>query len=153
MCNFLFFIEHKNFVRTKYLQTDSPIVNGEVEQQYTAFQVATAVTLVAGIYQLLMSFLRLGTLASLLSKPLVNAFTTAAAVHVLVSQMKDLFGLIVPRYSGAFKIILTLMDICKQIPQSNTTTVIISAIVMLFMIFMNEFLKVCLTFLFKNKNF
>lgn len=129
------------------------MLNGDDNEpviEYTAFQVATAVTMVAGIYQLLMSFLRLGTLASLLSKPLVNAFTTAAAVHVLVSQMKDLFGVTVPRYSGAFKIILTLIDICKQIPQSNTTTVVVSAVVMLFMIFMNEFLKVCIKFTLKS---
>lgn len=126
------------------LQTESLIATDDPpDVQYTPFQVATAVTMVAGIYQLVMSFFRLGTLASLLSKPLVNAFTTAAAIHVLVSQMKDLFGVTVPRFNGAFKIILTVIEICKQIPQSNVTTVIVSAIVMLFMIFMNEFLKVC----------
>lgn len=89
-----------------------------------------------------MCFLRLGTLASLLSKPLVNAFTTAAAVHVLVSQMKDLFGLQVPRYNGAFKLVLTTIDIIKKIAESNVTTIIVSLTVMGFMIFMNEYVKV-----------
>lgn len=76
-----------------------------------------------------MSFFRLGSLAALLSEPLVNGFTTGAAVHVTVSQLKgrkksntfhhsyffhiifsllrfkDLFGIKIPRHKGAFKII------------------------------------------------
>lgn len=55
--------------------------------------------------QILMSFFRLGSLAALLSEPLVNGFTTGAAVHVTVSQIKDLFGIHIPRHKGAFKII------------------------------------------------
>lgn len=55
--------------------------------------------------QILMYFFRLGSLSSLLSDPLVNGFTTGAAVHVTVSQLKDLFGVKIPRHKGAFKII------------------------------------------------
>lgn len=52
-----------------------------------------------------MSFFRLGSLSALLSEPLVNGFTTGAAVHVTVSQLKDLFGIQIPRHKGAFKIV------------------------------------------------
>lgn len=52
-----------------------------------------------------MSFLRLGNLSSLLSDPLINGFTTGAAVHVTVSQLKDLFGIKIPRHKGVFKTI------------------------------------------------
>lgn len=52
-----------------------------------------------------MSFFRLGNLAALLSEPLVNGFTTGAAVHVTVSQLKDLFGVAIPRRKGAFKVV------------------------------------------------
>lgn len=52
-----------------------------------------------------MSLLRLGSLSSLLSEPLINGFTTGAAVHVSVSQLNDLFGIKIPRYKGAFKIL------------------------------------------------
>lgn len=45
---------------------------------YTPFQVATAVTMMTGFYQLIMCILRLGALSSLLSEALVNGFTTAA---------------------------------------------------------------------------
>lgn len=72
---------------------------------YTPLQVVTAVSLVVGIYQLLLCFFQLGTLASLLSEPLVNGFTTAAACHVIISQTKDLLGIHIPKHKGAFKII------------------------------------------------
>lgn len=52
-----------------------------------------------------MAFFRLGNLAALLSEPLVNGFTTGAAVHVTVSQLKDLFGVKIPRRKGAFKVV------------------------------------------------
>lgn len=45
---------------------------------YSPIQVATAVTMMTGFYQLLMCVLRLGALSSLLSEALVNGFTTAA---------------------------------------------------------------------------
>jgi solute carrier family 26, other len=53
---------------------------------YTPFQVATAVTMMTGFYQLIMCILRLGALSSLLSEALVNGFTTAAG------RVKKLFG-------------------------------------------------------------
>lgn len=56
-----------------------------------------------------MSFFRLGNLAALLSEPLVNGFTTGAAVHVTVSQLKDLFGVKIPRQKGAFKVIYVMI--------------------------------------------
>lgn len=49
--------------------------------------------------------LRLGSLTALLSEPLVSAFTTGAAIHVVMSQMKDIFGIKLPRRTGAFKLV------------------------------------------------
>lgn len=92
--------------------------------------------------QILMCFLRLGSLASLLSDPLINGFTTGAAVHVTVSQLKDLFGVKIPRHKGAFKIVKTVIDCFYQIPNANLKTVIVSLTVIIFMIFMNEIAKV-----------
>ena len=54
--------------------------------------------------QLLMGVLQLGWLAVYLSEPLVSGFTTGAAVHVLTSQIRHVFGLSVTRFTGAFKL-------------------------------------------------
>lgn len=48
---------------------------------------------------------RLGIVTTLLSETLVNSFTTAAAVYVLISQIKDLLGLKLPKQKGHFKLI------------------------------------------------
>lgn len=49
---------------------------------------------------------RLGVMSSLLSEALVSGFVTGATIHVLTSQLKDLFGLTVAKYKGNFKVVL-----------------------------------------------
>lgn len=56
---------------------------------------------------------RLGIVSTLLSESLVNSFTTAAAVYVLISQIKDLLGLKLPKQKGYFKLIF--VSKCKNI--------------------------------------
>lgn len=53
-----------------------------------------------------MHVLRLGVISTLLSDTLVSGFTTAAAIHVLTSQIKDLFGLDLQKRTGIFKIVM-----------------------------------------------
>ena len=108
---------------------------------YSPFQVATAVSMVCGIYQLIMCVLRLGILSSLLSEALVNGFTTAAAVHVLTSQIKDVLGLSLPRHKGAFKILLSFRDIIMNLSNVNMNAVYISIVCIAILVFSNEFLK------------
>lgn len=115
----------------------------EGQETFTPVQVATATAIMSGFIQLIMSFLRLGTLASLLSTPLINGFTTAAAIHVIMSQVKDIFGVSIPRYKGAFKIVYSLIDMVKEVPSSNLMAIKVSAVVIVFMVIMNEFLKPC----------
>lgn len=88
-----------------------------------------------------MGFFRLGTLASLLSDPLVNGFTTGAAIHVVTSQLKDVFGVTVPRYKGAFKIVFTVVDVIKSVPQTNVAALIFCVSILIFMTISNEFIK------------
>lgn len=89
----------------KTLNMETTTLISVADDNFTPIQVVTAAAFMCGVHQILMSFLRLGSLASLLSEPLVNGFTTGAAVHVTVSQLKDLFGIQIPRHKGAFKII------------------------------------------------
>ena len=68
---------------------NATLTEAEIESvyNYTPFQVATAVTMMTGIYQLLMCVLRLGALSSLLSEALVNGFTTAAGMNTGISNL------------------------------------------------------------------
>ena len=62
-------------------------------------QVVTSLCLLAGIWQTAFSLLGLGKLSWILSDVLVSGYTTAAAIHVVVSQLKGVFG-ITPAPSG-----------------------------------------------------
>lgn len=55
--------------------------------------------LMIGCLQLLFSFLRLGFLVNFLSHPVLTGFTSAAAIIIAISQLKDLLGFSIPRFS------------------------------------------------------
>lgn len=122
--------------------TENGTFISDTSHQYSPVEIATAVTFTVAVIQLGMYVLRLGIISSLLADSLVSGFTTAAAVHVFTSQIRDLFGLgDLPRRKGAFKLILTYVDIFNNFNDINTTAVILSCITILALIFNNEVLK------------
>ena len=111
------------------------------EEQYSNIQVGMATAMMVGFFQLLMYVFRLGTLASLLSEPLTNGFTTAAAFHVISSLLKDLVGIKIPTHQGAFKIIFTVRDVFMNLSNANITTLCVSGVSLAFLFLMNELVK------------
>lgn len=141
---FIFILIQKGLSKTfqfQFLKSSNDTASELETPIYSPLEVVTALTFLVGLYHIIMAALKLGTLSSLLSEPLVNGFTTAAAIHVITSQTKDLFGIAIPRHSGAFKIIFTIRDLFKQLSDANLTAVYISLLVIIFMIIMNEFVK------------
>lgn len=84
---------------------------------------------------------RLGILSFLLSETLVSGFTTAAAIHVLTSQLKDIFGLTLPSIKGNFKLIKTYIELFKLLPEANQVAMMLSVITIVVLIVNNEWLK------------
>ncbi|MGB3801745.1 MAG: sulfate permease [Lewinella sp.] len=58
---------------------------------------ALLLSALTGLIQLAFGMLRLGGLVSLLSRPVLSGFVSAAAVLIVASQLKSLFGLDMPR--------------------------------------------------------
>ncbi|CAH1101026.1 unnamed protein product [Psylliodes chrysocephalus] len=108
---------------------------------YSPTQVASALSLVVALVQLLMFILRLGAVSVLLSDTLVSGFTTGAAIQVFVSQLKDLLGIKLPDLKGYFVTIKTLQTLIEKIQETNYATLTISAIVILILIINVQFLK------------
>lgn len=92
--------------------------------------VASSVSFLAGIMQLAMGVFQVGFVVMYLSDTLVSGFTTAAAVHILVSQLKFVLGLTVPGISGPLAIISTLEIIFNKITSTNVCDVVISLVIM-----------------------
>lgn len=63
--------------------------------QFLAYSVLLALTV--GTFQFLLGALRLGLVVNLLSHPVVNGFTNAAAIIIATSQLSKLFGVYVDK--------------------------------------------------------
>lgn len=108
---------------------------------YSPLQVLSVLTLAVGVLQIIMWIMRLGAVSTLLSEPLVSGFTTAASFHVLSSQLKDLFGIKLPKLGSNYKVVFTAIEIVKNMPNANWTAFAISALACTIIALNNEVLK------------
>ncbi|XP_077356163.1 chloride anion exchanger-like isoform X1 [Festucalex cinctus] len=100
--------------------------------------VASSLTFLVGLMQLAMGILQVGFVVMYLSDTLVSGFTTAAAIHILVSQLKFVLGLQVPGISGPLSIIYTLEVIFNKIESTNVCDVVISLVIMVVVFVVKE---------------
>uniref|UniRef100_A0A3Q2GI58 Solute carrier family 26 member 3 n=1 Tax=Cyprinodon variegatus TaxID=28743 RepID=A0A3Q2GI58_CYPVA len=96
--------------------------------------VASSMTFLMGIFQLAMGVLQVGFIVVYLSETLVSGFTTAAAVHILVSQLKFVLGLTVPGISGP----LSIIYIFVQITSTNICDLVMSIVIMVVVFIVKE---------------
>ncbi|GCB60614.1 hypothetical protein scyTo_0006892 [Scyliorhinus torazame] len=117
------------------------VTDGETDMNSTLFPtemskedrqvwVAASVTFLTGIFQLGLGLLQVGFIVIYLSDPMISGFTTAAAIHVLVSQLKFVLQLSVPGFSGPLSVIYTLKYIINHITETNIADLVISLIIM-----------------------
>lgn len=119
----------------------SQVTPSALQQPYTPIEVATAVTLVVGLVQVVMYVFRLGAVCTILSETLVSGFTAGAAVHVVTSQMKELLGLRMENHNGLFQIVLTYYDIGNRVGSVNYATVAVSCFTVALLLSYNVYLK------------
>ena len=104
--------------------------------------VACAVSLIAGIIQILMGFLNLGIVSSFMSMSFVGGFMTGAAFHIATSQVPSLFGVKLIKISGTGKIPLTLIELLKNITSVNIAEVLLAVLCITILIVMKEIINV-----------
>ncbi|VDM52517.1 unnamed protein product [Angiostrongylus costaricensis] len=81
-----------------------------IANRYEAIEVTTALTLTIGLIQIIVAILGLDFVSTYFSEQLVAGFTTGAAVHVLVTQLKDITGIYgTPRRFGFANAILVIL--------------------------------------------
>ncbi|XP_037101711.1 solute carrier family 26 member 6-like isoform X2 [Syngnathus acus] len=101
-------------------------------------RVATAVTLLTGLFQILLGVVRFGFVVTYLSEPLVRGYTTGAAIHVIVSQLKYTFGINPLRYSGPLSLLYTVLEIFYLVPQTNIGTLVVSIVSIIALVLAKE---------------
>ena len=79
----------------------SQIANPDTETA-TYIQLVILCGLLIGLGQTILGVFRLGFLVSFISHPVIVGFTSAAAIIIIVSQLKDLLGFPIPRFSHLY---------------------------------------------------
>ncbi|XP_066502074.1 sulfate anion transporter 1 [Hoplias malabaricus] len=103
-------------------------LNMECGKECYAISIAAALTFLAGIYQVLMAVFRLGFVSVYLSAPMLDGFATGASCTILTVQAKYLLGLKIPRHQGYGTVVVTWINIFKNIHKTNFCDMITSAI-------------------------
>lgn len=81
-------------------------------QEYVMYAIILAFTV--GLFQLLLGVVRMGLIINLLSHPVVNGFTNAAAIIIATSQLSKMFGVYVDsgahHYETIYNVIVSAID-------------------------------------------
>ncbi|NXS14221.1 S26A6 protein, partial [Neodrepanis coruscans] len=101
-------------------------------------ELVATITVLTGIFQVALGLLQFGFVVTYLSDPLVRGYTTASSVHVLVSQLKNVFGVSVDEHSGPLSLFMTVIDICKKLPKTNVGTLVTAIIAMVAIFIVKE---------------
>ncbi|XP_007557755.1 solute carrier family 26 member 6-like [Poecilia formosa] len=115
----------------------SEIVNLAARDSYRV-QVACSLTVLSGIFQLLLGLVKFGFMVTYLSEPLIRGYTTASACHVCISQLKYLFGVKPARFVGPFALVYTLVEICRLLPQTKIPELVVSLVALAVLIIVKE---------------
>ncbi|GFO31479.1 sodium-independent sulfate anion transporter [Plakobranchus ocellatus] len=76
---------------------------------------AILLTLLSGVIELTMGVLQLGILVNYISYPVINAFTSAAAISIAVGQLKTVLGL----KDVSREFLHQVYDICRKVPETR----------------------------------
>uniref|UniRef100_A0A8C5DFU7 Solute carrier family 26 member 6-like n=1 Tax=Gouania willdenowi TaxID=441366 RepID=A0A8C5DFU7_GOUWI len=118
--------------------TNSSMVDTTVRDA-ERIKVAAAVTFLSGIFQVIvLGLVQFGFVVTYLSEPLVRGYTTGAAIHVIVSQLKYTFGINPVRHSGPLALIYTVIELCYLLPQTNIGTLVVSIVAIVGLILAKE---------------
>uniref|UniRef100_A0A8C5X436 Solute carrier family 26 member 6 n=1 Tax=Malurus cyaneus samueli TaxID=2593467 RepID=A0A8C5X436_9PASS len=90
-------VPSENFLES--VNGSNATVNEELRDA-TRVELVATITVLTGIFQVALGLLQFGFVVTYLSDPLVRGYTTAASVHVLVSQLKNVFGVSQGEQSG-----------------------------------------------------
>uniref|UniRef100_A0A8B9G095 Solute carrier family 26 member 1 n=1 Tax=Amazona collaria TaxID=241587 RepID=A0A8B9G095_9PSIT len=99
---------------------------------------AESLTFVAGVYQVLMGIFRLGFISMYLSEAVLDGFATGASLTILTAQVKYLIGIKIPRSQGHGMLVITWINVFRNISQANICDVITSAICILVLVTAKE---------------
>ncbi|XP_067323202.1 testis anion transporter 1 [Anolis sagrei] len=88
-------------------------------------------TFLVGMIQILLGVFGLGFVTTYVSESLMNAYLTAAALHVIMSQFSFIFGIAIDFHSGPLAFFYNLAYYCMGLPKANSTSILLFLLSML----------------------
>jgi SulP family sulfate permease len=101
------------------LMIANTLTNLAPETSEQAIEYAVNLSLLTGFFLLIFSVFRLGKLTNFISKPVINGFTTASVIVIIVSQLHLILG--IEKLNG-----LSFSDLFSQIYDANTIVIFLS---------------------------
>ncbi|KFV59909.1 Testis anion transporter 1, partial [Tyto alba] len=90
-----------------------------------ALTLTASVTFLTGVIQLLLGCFCLGFVTSYVPKTLIDAYLTAAALHVIVSQFSFIFDIVLDFHKGPLGIFYNLFRFLLVLPKANATSILL----------------------------
>ncbi|XP_016311060.1 pendrin-like [Sinocyclocheilus anshuiensis] len=119
------FLRSVNITGVNETVTDERLTEIDVEaREAQRILVACTMTVLVGLFQVAMGLMKVGFLVRYLSDPLVGGFTTAAAFHVFISQIKTILSVPIYNHNGFFSFAYTIIDVGRNINQTNIADLI-----------------------------
>ena len=91
-----------------------------------------------GLFQVILGLFRLGFLVNFISHPVIAGFTSAAAIIIIVSQLKDILGIAIPRSEHAYETIAYAFTNINQIHWLTLIFCLGSLLLMIFLRWLNK---------------
>ncbi|XP_047245584.1 prestin isoform X1 [Girardinichthys multiradiatus] len=113
--------------------SNSSLVLNEEALNARRVQVAVVLTTMVGIIQFVFGLLRFGFVQIYLTEPLVRGFTTAAALHVVISQLKYLLGVKTQRFSGPLSAIYSVKAVFSKVALTNVPNLLLGLVSSVFL--------------------
>ncbi|KAI8055465.1 sulfate transporter family-domain-containing protein [Syncephalis plumigaleata] len=119
----------------------SPLTSlDESDDDSEYIHIALMLSFLVGIVQLIMSLLRIGRYSDrLMPSSFITAFTTASAFHICTSQLRNLFGLVIPDESRTFAGLLhTWRYVLMHWRNIHLPTMLIGVSALILMLLLNQ---------------
>ncbi|KAK3602575.1 hypothetical protein CHS0354_020637 [Potamilus streckersoni] len=116
------------------------VARDEDDLQYKV-SIAAGSAFLAGLILFIIGLCRLGFITTYLSTSFVGGFTTAAAFHIVTSQIPKAIGVQIPIIKGIGKVINIYIAIFSQIQTANVASVLMVVCCAIILIFVKDFIN------------
>ncbi|KAM6040747.1 LOW QUALITY PROTEIN: testis anion transporter 1 [Theristicus caerulescens] len=96
-----------------------------IKDYVEALTLTASITFLTGIIQLLLGCFCLGFVTTYVPKTLIDAYLTAAALHVIVSQFTFIFDVMLDFHKGPLDIFYNLFHFFLALPKANATSILL----------------------------